>query len=128
MAVSIDDCHLYAGRLDPHGYGVLSSWQSDTQKNQNYRVVRLVMDVPDGMVADHLCNNPPCINPEHLEIVTIAENVRRGKSGKLSYGAVSKIRELYATGLWRQHQLAKKFGVGQDQISRIVNKKRWSIQ
>lgn len=30
------------------------------------------------LVLDHLCNNPRCVNPEHLEPVTQAENVRRG--------------------------------------------------
>jgi|SRR5690242_1350575 len=34
--------------------------------------------IPDGMVIDHLCRNPSCILPEHLEPVTPAENMRRG--------------------------------------------------
>lgn len=34
--------------------------------------------IPEGLVLDHLCRNPPCVNPEHLEPVTYAENTRRG--------------------------------------------------
>jgi len=34
--------------------------------------------IPDGLVLDHLCINPPCCNPLHLEPVTSAENSRRG--------------------------------------------------
>lgn len=34
-------------------------------------------DVVQGKVLDHLCNNPPCVNPMHLESVTQAENIRR---------------------------------------------------
>jgi hypothetical protein len=34
--------------------------------------------VPDGLVLDHLCRNTKCVNPYHLEPVTIGENVRRG--------------------------------------------------
>lgn len=34
--------------------------------------------IPDGLVIDHLCRNTICVNPEHLEPVTTAENVLRG--------------------------------------------------
>jgi hypothetical protein len=34
--------------------------------------------IPSGLVLDHLCRNPPCVNPTHLEPVTHPENVRRG--------------------------------------------------
>jgi len=36
--------------------------------------------IPGGMTLDHLCRNPICINPAHLEVVTMAENTRRGQS------------------------------------------------
>jgi hypothetical protein len=33
---------------------------------------------PAGLELDHLCRTPACVNPDHLEPVTHAENVRRG--------------------------------------------------
>lgn len=36
--------------------------------------------IPDGLVIDHLCRNTSCVNPDHLEPVTHAENVKRGTS------------------------------------------------
>ena len=38
---------------------------------------REVGPIPDGLQIDHLCRNPLCVNPEHLEPVTHAENQRR---------------------------------------------------
>jgi len=34
--------------------------------------------IPEGLHLDHLCRNPCCVNPEHLEPVTIKENLNRG--------------------------------------------------
>lgn len=39
--------------------------------------------IPDGLQIDHLCRNHPCVNPAHLEPVTIRENVRRGITGQV---------------------------------------------
>jgi hypothetical protein len=33
--------------------------------------------VPDGLTLDHLCRVLACVNPDHLEPVTVAENIRR---------------------------------------------------
>lgn len=38
--------------------------------------------VPDGLQLDHLCRVRHCVNPDHLEVVTLLENYRRGNSGK----------------------------------------------
>ncbi len=38
----------------------------------------LVGPIPDGLQIDHLCRNPGCINPSHMEPVTPRENVMRG--------------------------------------------------
>ena len=38
-------------------------------------------DIPSGLVIDHLCRQPLCVNPKHLEVVTHRENCLRGDAG-----------------------------------------------
>jgi hypothetical protein len=43
--------------------------------------------VPEGMQLDHLCRNRLCVNPSHLEPVSVKENVARGVSFAARYAA-----------------------------------------
>lgn len=40
--------------------------------------------IPDGYVVDHLCMEGYCVNPDHLEAVTMSENTRRGQAARLA--------------------------------------------
>jgi len=60
-----------------HGYG------SSSVGSTNWRAHRLVYTllrgaIPEGLVIDHLCRTPRCVNPDHMEPVTVRENTRRG--------------------------------------------------
>ena len=52
------------------------------QRGAGHRLVYelLVGPIPDGLELDHLCRVHNCLNPDHLEPVTKAENIRRGYS------------------------------------------------
>ena len=82
--------------------------------------------IPLGMEIDHLCKNVKCVNPEHLEVVTKLENIRRSSVAKLDIRRANEIRSRYSSGE-KQTALAGIYGVGQDQISRIINNKMWQI-
>ena len=49
--------------------------------------------VPDGLEIDHLCQNPPCYNPFHLEAVTRSENVLRGRLPEVNRARFALITE-----------------------------------
>lgn len=67
-------CHEWSGSRTAGGYGLVGN-------TKRVRVHRLSWElangstIPDGMVIRHKCDNPPCINPEHLEIGTHADNM-----------------------------------------------------
>lgn len=74
-------CWVWGGGLS-HGYGAMRF----RGKNTPIHVLTYtfyVGPIPEGLELDHLCRNPSCCNPFHLEAVTRAENMRRGLLGVL---------------------------------------------
>lgn len=74
------DCWEWTGALAKTGYGAISRGFNDAGDILAHRAVweLLVGPIPAGMHYDHLCRNRGCVNPDHGEIVTPAENKRRG--------------------------------------------------
>lgn len=81
-----DDCWVYGGWGSLSGYGRVTLGDSDKPgvATNAHRAVyeALVGPVPDGFELDHLCRNRRCVNPDHLEPISHAENVKRGYWGK----------------------------------------------
>lgn len=88
-------------------------------------------------VIMHICDNRLCVNPQHLALGTIADNIhdmlrkeRHSKgserwNAKLSESDVRNIRTEYAAGAATQRELGERYGIDQSMISTIVNGKNW---
>jgi hypothetical protein len=74
-------CWEWTGTKTYDGYGTFRP-QYDGVVNMAHRFAweTLVGPIPDGLELDHLCRNTLCVNPDHLEPVTQAENNRRSYS------------------------------------------------
>lgn len=79
---SADECWPWLGARQPNGYGKMGSGGSHGRTLLAHRVSYElnVGPIPDGLTIDHLCRNPACVNPAHMEVVTGAENILRGES------------------------------------------------
>lgn len=87
--------------------------------------------IPEGLLVRHKCDNRPCVNPEHLELGTHADNANdamvRGRKpngiyhvgARLSDEQVAEIRMLCASGE-RQRDVAKLYGCTQAHVSLLV--------
>ena len=96
--------------------------------------------IPEGLLVRHRCDNPRCVNPEHLELGTYQDNsndmVQRNRSyhggpgipakgirngnAKLPFAAVEKIRLAWSTGEFTREEIGSLFGINQSHVWRLV--------
>lgn len=86
-----DGCWTWMGYRVKGGYGAIPrNTQADRANHSSNLAHRIsyelhVGPIPEGLTIDHLCGNPSCVRPDHLEPVTMAENIRRGKGANKSH-------------------------------------------
>jgi len=93
-------------------------------------------EIPEGMCVCHKCDNPLCVNPEHLFLGTKTDNNKdrdskkrqatgeRNAASKLTADDICFIRYFHKVG-YSQRTIAKNFNVSQPQIGNIVNRINW---
>ena len=136
-------CWIWIGGANERGYG-RTNWRGRMQPAHRVMFERAGGVVPPGYQLDHLCRVPACVNPDHLEPVTGAENARRRAVTKLNAEAVAAIRAartqaiaaspLTASGAPRRRvpngdairsALADRYGVRADYIKAIWRGDAW---
>ncbi len=94
-----ETCWLWtAAKASKQGHGKFMV-QGKNWKAHRWAYEALVGPIPKGLTLDHLCRVPACVNPAHLEPVTLAENVRREMEAKTH---CPQGHPLSGTNLYRQ--------------------------
>ena len=130
-----DTCWLWTGSKS-YGYGQFN-FDNRNCRAHRYAYEMWVGPIPSGLVLRHKCDNPICVNPDHLETGTQQDNINdrnaRGRQAKgekqhlakLTEDDVVEIKVLLGFGM-SNRQIARQFGVSESIISNIKRGKTWA--
>lgn len=131
-----ETCWIWIASKKYDGYGYFSI---NGKTHMAHRVAYKLFygEIPNSLHVCHKCDNPSCVNPFHLFLGSHDTNMKdmtkkgrqikgeRQHSAKLKTEEILEIRKLYSSQQMTQRQLANKFGVAQNIVSRIVNYLIW---
>ena len=131
-------CWLWSGRHDKKGYGRLSN-RTPLQLAHRFSYALYCGEFDKKMHVLHKCDNPACVNPDHLYLGDQKQNnidrdtrgrqkTKRGiehKLAKLTNSDVIQIRKLHNPKSYPSRKLASMFGISQRKIMHILHGESW---
>lgn len=121
-----NDCWIWTSTRCPKGYGHFQIGKIAAKAHRvSYEIFKGQFD--RSLHILHSCDNPSCVNPDHLSLGTNADNVfdsmKKGRRfTKVSFRKVNKIRDLKKNGM-RNCAIAKLMRLHRDYVSQIVTNK-----
>ena len=131
-----EGCWIWHASKDRKGYGLFGASGMALQAHRISWTLAFG-SIPIGLHILHRCDNPSCVNPDHLFPGTNAENAvdksRKGRSmrgercafAKLTEAKVIEIRAKYDAGEMNQTELATEYGMAANSINGVVNRRVW---
>lgn len=131
-------CWLWIGGSNQHGRGMIFNGKAN-ESCPRFAWKRVFGEIPNGLNALHKCDNPACVNPDHLFLGDHKANSRdmvekgrhtfgdRAKQSNLKWDDVRAIRARYKKGVAGSgvYVLAREYGVAPTTIACIVRNKSW---
>jgi hypothetical protein len=139
-----DGCWLWTGTMGGSGYGQIRVGSRTDQSRKTLVASRVSWEIhygkiPIGMKVLHKCDNPPCVNPEHLFLGSDRDNVHDamnknrwfcqggGHYQKLTLEQAVQVKQLLGTGM-RQIDISRALGIDKCNVQRIASGTHWAQQ
>lgn len=134
-----NDCWEWEGASLPRRYGLFTFDGERTRVAHKLMLKLWFNGLPHGLLALHACDNPKCVNPNHLWLGTSQENsddcVQKNRQyrpkgeqhnmAKLTEADVRSIRQRYALGHLPYKSVAAEYGVTAQAIFQVVRRIHW---
>jgi hypothetical protein len=128
-------CWLWDGHIVRGGYGAIRV--AETKKHiraPRFSYERTKGPIPEGMVIRHKCDTPACVNPDHLETGSQADNARdsvsrnRTRRGQNNPNAKLTLIQVAAIRADRRHYtiIAAEHGVSAATVCNVRKRKVWN--
>ena len=128
----VGECIEWQGYRDRNGYGRIN-FRGGAHWVHRVAWIEANGEIPAGQLVLHRCDNPPCVNPDHLFLGTHADNTRdkcakgrqarmrneRAGMAKLTDAQVAEIRRRRAAGDTCK-SIARDYGVHPAHVSRVA--------
>lgn len=133
---SHNGCIVWSGKIAcAYGYGVIGFRGAEIRAHR-YAWERVHGKIPERMVIRHKCDNPPCVNIDHLEIGTQTDNtldtLKRGRVRRGEAHGNAKLKEVDVAEMKRRVRggetpaaIARSLGLKTEAVARIIRGERW---
>lgn len=136
--IPFHSCWEWLGYIEGGGYGTFREGLRKTRAHIfSYKLYN--GDIPNGLNVCHSCDNPSCVNPNHLWLGTSKQNaedcVRKGRRPRgerhhkacLSYKDVASIKQEWKDKHTNQRIMAERYGVSKSTINAVLTGQNWSV-